>query len=50
MLNTSVCTLYDDSIMQMTLGERLWEGEGKEGVTYFIFFFEKKSDSNHHVP
>lgn len=41
MLNTSVCTLNDDSIMQMTLGERLWEGEGKEGVTYFVFWFEK---------
>lgn len=36
--------------MQMMLGDRLWNGEGKEIVTYFVYCFEKKkSEFNHHV-
>lgn len=36
--------------MQMMLRDRLWNGEGKEIVTYFVYCFEKKkSEFNHHV-
>lgn len=33
--------MHDDSIMKIILGDRLWEGEGEEVVTYFVFCFEK---------
>lgn len=36
--------------MQMMLGDRLCDGEGKEDVTYFVYCFEKKkSDFIPHV-